>query len=312
MAKRKGRRPFVVMVAKNELLQLWGRLAFDMFQRIGIHVTPVHYYEPIPNTLTLKRSLWERPSELVGVNMNGPRQIELLEDFKARFKAEYDRTPRGRTSVAHEYYWDNNSYIGADGDMLYCMIRHFKPRRLFEIGSGNSTYMSARAVLENERETGQKCEYVVFDPYPNPVIKNGIPGLTKVVESGVEDVDVKVFESLEENDILFIDSSHVLRIGNDVQFLYLEALPRLKKGTVVHVHDIFLPEEYPIEWVFSEHFFWNEQYLLQSFLTFNGKFEVIWASRYMHTTYPEEMSAAFQSCGVRGMRPCSLWMRRTQ
>lgn len=312
MAAKKGRRPLMVKAAKSELLKLWGNLAFDVFQKIGIHVTPVHYYEPIPNTAALRKDLWEKRSGLVGVDLNEAKQLELLADFKSRFSAEYDRTPRHSTSVPHEYYWDNKSYIGVDGEMLYCMIRQLKPRRLFEIGSGNSTYMSARAVLENKLETGRECEYVVFDPYPNSVIRNGIPGVTRVVESGVEDVELAVFDRLEENDILFIDSSHVLRVGNDVQFLYLDVLPRLRKGVVVHVHDIFLPAEYPIEWVFGEHFFWNEQYLLQSFLTFNCKFEVLWASHFMHLEHPEELSAAFRSYDRGRTRPCSLWMRRTE
>jgi len=302
----------MVRVAKSELLQLWGNLAFDLLQKVGIHITPVHYYEPIPNTAALREDLWGTRSEMVGVGMNEAKQLELLADFRSRFKAEYDNTPKDPTSVPHEYYSDNNSYIGADGEMLYCMIRHFQPRRLFEIGSGNSTYMSARAVLANKRETGRECEYVVFDPYPNQVIRSGIPGLTRVVESGVEDVDLAVFDMLEENDILFIDSSHVLRIGNDVQFLYLEVLPRLRKGVVVHFHDIFLPEEYPMEWVLKEHFFWNEQYLLQGFLTFNAKFEIIWASHYMHMKHPKELTAAFRSFRNDKTRPCSMWIRRIE
>jgi len=312
MAAKKGRRPLMVKAAKSELLKLWGNLTFDLFQKIGIHITPVHYYEPIPNTAALRKDLWDRQSELVGVDMREAEQVELLASLRKRFGEEYDKTPRHSTSIPHEYYWDNKSYISVDGEMLYCMVRHFKPRRLYEIGSGNSTFMSARAVLENERETGKECEYVVFDPYPNDVIKAGVPGLKRVVESGVEEVDPSVFESLEENDILFIDSSHVLRIGNDVQFLYLEVLPRLKKGVVVHVHDIFLPKEYPIEWVFGEHFFWNEQYLLQSFLAFNGKFEVLWASHFMHLAHAAELAAAFKSYEREKTRPCSFWMRRTE
>lgn len=312
MADAKSGRSLMIRLVKSELTQLWGNLLFDALQRFSFHLTPVHYYEPIPDTRTLRDSLWERSSSLVGVDLGEQRQIALLSELASRYRGEYDSTPRRQTSVPHEYFLENKSYIGVDGEMLYSMIRRFKPRRMIEIGSGMSTLMSSRAVLKNREETGNACEYTVFDPYPNDVIKGGVPGLSRVVETGAEDVGIEEFSKLKENDILFIDSSHVLRIGNDVQYLYLDVLPRLSKGVVVHVHDVFLPAEYPREWVMKDHFFWNEQYLLQSFLTLNDSFRVLWASHFMHLAHSDLLSASFSSYDKTKIRPCSLWMQRVK
>lgn len=126
----------------------------------------------------------------------------------------------------------------------------------------------------------------------------------------MEEIPLSTFQKLKENDILFIDSSHVLKIGSDVFYEYLEIIPRLNKGVIVHSHDIFFPEEYCKEWVVKKQIFWNEQYLLQSFLSFNDSFEVLWAGRYMLCKYPDKLKTAFNSF-VRGKSwPCSFWMRK--
>lgn len=285
---------------------------FAFCERFGVHVTPVHYYEPIPDTRTLKDDIWLNPSDCVGVQLNESLQLEMLSTFRSKYAAEYGAIPSRKTSVPHEYYLDNSSYIAVDGEILYCMVRHFKPRRVFEIGSGNSTYMTAKALVMNKEKDGRECEFVVFDPYPDEVIRGGFPGLTQVVQTKVENVDIARFQELEENDILFIDSSHVLRIGNDVQYLYLEVLPRLKAGVVIHVHDIFLPLEYPKEWVMRDHFFWSEQYLLQAFLSFNDRFRILWSSSYMNLKHPDKLSEEFRSYSKGETRPCSLWMKRVK
>jgi len=118
------------------------------------------------------------------------------------------------------------------------------------------------------------------------------------------------FAKLKENDILFIDSSHVLKIGSDVQYEYLDILPRLSKGVIVHVHNIFLPAEYPKEWVLKDYTFWTEQYLLQAFLAFNDSFEVLWAGNYMHLKYPNELEDAFSSYKRDERLIGSFWMRK--
>ena len=125
----------------------------------------------------------------------------------------------------------------------------------------------------------------------------------------MEEVPLHEFGALRENDILFIDSSHVLKTGSDVQFLFLEILPRINKGVIVHLHDIFLAVEYPQDWVINKKYFWTEQYLLQAFLSFNESFEVIWAGHYMHLDYSAQLKNAFSSYdSIHG--PGSFWIRK--
>lgn len=202
-------------------------------------------------------------------------------------------------------------FESVDGEVLYCMIRHFKPKKIFEIGSGNSTYLFAQAILKNKEEHNDyECELVAIEPYPNNILKTGFAGLSKLIPKKVQDISLSEFKKLTENDILFIDSSHVLKIGSDVQYEYLEILPRLKKGVLVHLHDIFLPAEYPKEWVLKDYRFWTEQYLLQAFLAFNDSFEVIWAGSYMHLKHPDKLEVAFSSYRRNERWPGSFWIRK--
>ncbi len=241
--------------------------------------------------------------------MNEKKQIQLLNQF-LRFKGEYDSFPKNKTSKPHEYYLKNPNFGPVDAEILYCMIRHFKPKKMVEIGSGFSTLLSAQAILKNEEDYGQKTELIAIEPYPNEILKSGFPGLSRLIPEKSEKTDFSLFNELKENDILFIDSSHVLKIGNDVYFEYLEILPRLRKGVIVHIHDIFLPFEYPKEWVLNMHRFFNEQYLLQAFLSFNSAFEVLWAGAYMHLKYPSKLEEAFSSYDKKSVQPGSFWITR--
>lgn len=288
------------------------RRSFPFWQKLGVHVVPNHFYQPIPDTRTLNDELWQKPSDLPGLELNDEGQLALLGEFAARYKNEYESFPRQKTTTAHQYYVENGQFESVDGEVLYCMIRHFKPRRIFEIGSGNSTYLSAQAILKNREESGEACELTAFEPYPNEVLRAGFPGLTNLVAGKAQEIPFDKFEELGENDILFIDSSHVLKIGSDVQYEYLEVLPRLRKGVIVHVHDIFLPAEYPRKWVMESRTFWNEQYLLRAFLTFNDTFEVLWGGSYMHLTHPDKLEAAFSSYTRETRWPGSFWMRRVK
>src|SRR5206468_3938156 len=148
------------------------------------------------------------------------------------------------------------------------------------------------------------AEFTSVEPYPNPTIRAGVPGLTRLEPKKVQDVPLSFFQQLEANDILFIDSSHVLCIGSDVQYEFLDILPSLKPGVVVHVHDILIPREYHRKWV-MEGRFWGEQYILQAFLAFNDSFEVLWAGQYMHLTHPDKLRAAMKGYAPQECSPSS-------
>lgn len=298
----------VVSLVARLLPRRWmcSKRFFHLWERQGYHVTPCHFHEPVPDTRDLGPELWTKQSDLVGIDLNEAAQLRLLEEFSSRYKSEYQNLPREKTSAAQQYYLNNGFFESVDGEILYCMIRHFKPRRIFEIGSGNSTYLSAQAVREN----GRPCELVAFEPHPETALRAGVPEPSRLVRTKVQDVPVQEFERLEENDILFIDSSHVLTIGSDVQVEILEILPRLKKGVLVHLHDVFIPSEYPKSWVLENHLFWTEQYLLQAFLTFNNAFEVLWAASYMHLKHPDVLEQHFSSYQRQDRWPGSFWMRK--
>ena len=284
-------------------------LTFPLWERLGLHVRPVHFYEPVPDTRRLGPEIWARRTEMVGIDLKPKQQLDLLRELAHRYRSEYDAFPRLATGRPLEYHVDNRSFESVDGEILYAMIRRLKPERMIEIGSGFSTLVAAQALLRNEADGASPCDYVVCDPYAGEKIRRGVPGVTRLIHAPVQEVPIAAFEALGENDILFIDSSHVLRIGSDVQYEYLEILPRLHPGVHVHIHDIFLPAEYPEAWVRREHRFWTEQYLLQAFLCYNRAFEVVWAGSYMHLKHPDELRAAFASYGP-GRHPGSFWIRR--
>ena len=287
--------------------------SFGLWERLGIHIVPNHFYQPIPDVKSLDDHLWETPSALVGINMDEQSQTALLSQFCDAYKQEYNLFPTSKTGRSYDYFVNNGGFESVDGEILYCIIRHFKPKRVIEIGSGNSTYLSASAIQKNKEEDPEyTCELTAIEPYPNRVLQDGFPNLSHLIKEPVQNVPLSVFERLGENDILFIDSSHVLRVGSDVQYEYNEILPRLNKGVLIHVHDIFLPLEYPKRWIRQEHRFWTEQYLLQAFLTYNSAFKVVWAGHYMHWKYPELLEKAFGTYSREKIRPGSFWMKKIQ
>jgi predicted O-methyltransferase YrrM len=276
------------------------RLLEPLGRKLNFRFYFVHfqsYYWPIPDRRSLTDSLWARHSDLPGVDMNAAGQLRLLDEFRANYATEYGAIDRGFGEV--------------DAQVLYCMLRTYKPARMIEIGSGNSTRLSAAALLKNASEQPGRapCDFTAIEPHPAADIRAGFPGLTRLLERRAQDVPLETFAALRENDVLFIDSSHVLAIGSDVQYEFLEVIPRLRSGVLVHVHDIFLPAEYPKRWVVDGRF-WDEQYLLQAFLAFNNRFEVLWAGHWMHLTHPGQLRAAFATYDPARAAPGSFWMRR--
>jgi len=277
--------------------------AFHLFEQNGVHVTPVDFYQPIPDTRSLDEELWRRRSDLVGIDLNVDVQLDLLTQQFPRFRSEYDAVPREQPPSAQGFYLTNGMFDGTDALAYYCMIRHFQPRRIVEVGSGFSTRLAAEAGLLNGVTT-----LTAVDPHPGELLSRGFDGLTALREEHVEQLELAFFDQLDANDVLFVDSSHVSRTGGDVNFLFLEVLPRLKPGVIVHLHDIFLPAEYPREWILEKCRFWSEQYLLQAFLTFNDTWEVLLANNYLGSEHREALMETFPKSPWWGGG--SFWMRR--
>jgi len=283
---------------------------FDLWQERGYHVTPVHFYQPVPDTRRLGDRLWTERTATPGLDYREEEQIDLVRSFAAAYRSEYEALPRGPAGPG-VFYLDNGGFRSVDAETLYCMIRRHRPRRMIEIGSGLSTCLAAQTLRRNAADDpARTCRFTTIDPYPAREAREGMPGLTEVLPTEVQEVPLRVFQELGEDDILFIDSSHVLRIGSDVQYEFLEILPRLRPGVLVHVHDIFLPAEYPRSWVLGEKRFWTEQYLLQAFLAFNGAFRVVLAAGYLHLRRPDILESGFPSYDRVRERPGSFWMKR--
>jgi len=270
---------------------------FPIWEQHGFHATPVHFYQPIPDTRELPETLWKQPSNLVGINMNDAMQLDLLRNHFTKFREECSDFP------AEPPPGQRRPFRGVDALAAYCMVRHFQPRLIIEVGSGFSSLALGQAAAKNKNSA-----LICIDPFPSDFLRKGFPGLQSSIEKKIQDIDLKFFSRLQSGDILFIDSSHTVKIGGDVNFLFLEVLPRLKPGVIVHVHDIFLPFEYRRDWVLDEFRFWNEQYLLQAFLTFNSEFEVLLANSYLNHYYQKDLKAAFRN--LPSWAGGSFWMRR--
>lgn len=270
---------------------------FPFWEKHGFHVTPVHFYQPIPDTRSLPDALWKQPSDLVGINMNEATQLDLLRNHFMKFRHEYENfhvePPPGQ----------RRAFRGVDALVGYCMVRHFQPQLIIEVGSGFSSLVLGQAAAKNKNSV-----LMCIDPFPSNLLRGECPGLESVVAKKVQDTDLKFFSRLQSGDILFIDSSHTVKIGGDVNYLFLEVLPRLNPGVIVHVHDVFLPFEYRRDWVLDEFRFWTEQYLLQAFLTFNSEFEVLLANSYLNHYHQEDLKAAFRK--LLSWEGGSFWMRR--
>jgi predicted O-methyltransferase YrrM len=288
----------------------FARRTFGFWERLGIHLTPADDFGPIPNTRALRAETWSRSSELVGIDLRPQQQLALLDSFKDLYRREYEEFPATpQEADPHEFFLDNEFFGSVDAEVLYCMIRHFKPRRVIEIGAGFSTLLSAQAARTSKELDGRDVAVLSIDPSPQPFLRD--LSSVELIEQRLEEVPLATFEELDANDILFIDSSHVLRTGGDVQYEYLEVVPRLRPGVLVHVHDVFLPAEYPYEWVMKERRFCTEQYLLQAFLAFNSEFEVLWAAGFLDMQYPSRLKEAFSSYDPSTPAPGSFWMRRS-
>jgi hypothetical protein len=277
---------------------------FRLWEQHGFHITPANYYSPIPDTRSLPDSLWTEDSGLLGIDMNDAGQRHLLCDVFGTFSSEYEDFAAKPTDVSSEFHFNNGMFDGIDALTLYCMVRHFQPRRIIEVGSGYSSRVSARAALRN-----QCTELVCVEPYPDAILRGGMPGLSKLIPKRIQDLDMQFFEQLEPGDFLFIDTSHTVKIGGEVNYLFFNVIPRLKPGVLVHIHDIFFPREYVRAGVLDMFLFWNEQYLLQAFLMFNSDFEVVLCNSYLTVHYEKELQRIFPN-SPWWTAGCSFWMRR--
>jgi len=299
--------PIITYMAKtgvgtNHCLQ-WGSLPM-----------PVHFYSPVPDLQDLeRRNVWDYKSSLVGIDLHPQGQIEFLLRLGQEFGHECN-WPENPQADSYQFYTENGTFSFGCAASTHCLIRHFKPRHVIEVGSGNSSVVISNALIRNSKDSEEKIEYVVIDPYPQPLIKKGLPGMTELIKERVELLDMSFFDKLGKNDVLFIDSGHTVRIGSDVNYLILEVLPRLSPEVIIHFHDIGLPYEYPKVYATNPQFrvFWTEAYLLQGFLCYNNAFEILLSMNYLMTDQQAVFRTAFPLYDPLRHRASSgsFWVRR--
>lgn len=299
---------------------------FKALQHLGISLGPNHFYWPVPNLSELEQQHWPSGRLEGCVNLRFPAQLKFLQQLASKYSPEWNFPDRPTSDSA--YHYNNGFFEAVDAEMAYSFVRRFKPARIVEVGGGFSTRLLAQALRTNFERDGVRAELTTIDPGLQPSHNPAHGVSTEVIPQPVQEIDLDVFSSLDAGDILFLDSSHVVRVGSDVVYEYLEILPRLRKGVLIHAHDIFLPHDYPLSWVVNNLSFWNEQYLLLAFLSFNSSFEVLWSSSGMQTFHPgalEKMVPRWRESHrklPKGFRrfvpsldgeriwPSSLWMRR--
>jgi hypothetical protein len=275
----------------------------------------VHYYSPVPDIRDLeKRQVWEKKSELSGIDFHPEEQLAMLEQLGREFGSECD-WPLAAPADPTQFYLKNNSFSYGCASALHTLTRHFKPRHFIEVGSGNSSRVISKALAMNRDDDPVYVpEYIVVDPYPNEMVLSQLASVTRISKEKVECVDPKLFEILEENDILFVDSGHTVRTGSDVNFIILDILPRLRPGVIIHFHDINLPYDYQKVYFTNPQFrmFWTEAYLLQAFLAFNQNFEILLAMNYLQTDHMNAFCKAFPLFNLEDnwANSGSFWIRR--
>jgi len=266
-----------------------------------------HFYSPIadPDDIASRKDrIFARRDGSPGIDYREDAQLALMADLAPHVRGiDY---PVEDPGDGQTYFYNNDQFPALDADFLHAALCHFRPSNMIEVGSGFSSLITASV---NRTTIGNAINFSCIEPYPRQFLIDGVEGISNLVVSRVEDVDPTFFEQLGDGDFLFIDSSHVAKVGSDVNYLFFEIIPRLRPGVIVHVHDIFLPDEYPPEWVIDQSRNWNEQYLLQAFLQFNDAWQVLWASHLMVTRHEQAVQAVFPRVPRLG-KGGSLWMRR--
>ncbi|MBX3177326.1 MAG: class I SAM-dependent methyltransferase [Candidatus Hydrogenedentes bacterium] len=301
------------------MVLLPGAVPMKLFRRIGVHRLPLcknalfrlgvfplvnHYYEPQFDHRELAGG-YAKDRSLPGIDWNVDGQLRMLGKF-THF-GELAELEGRRLEGIPPFSYQNSLFSYGDADYWYQIIRAVKPKRIFEIGSGNSTIV-ARLALEMNREDDPDyaCKHVCIEPFESPWLDGS--GVT-LIRKPVEHVGGEFFLELDEDDILFIDSSHIIRPQGDVLFEYLELLPSLKPGVIVHIHDIFSPKNYPEQWIARDVRFWNEQYLLEAFLSHNASWQVVGALNYLFHHHPNELGAVVPELSTE-RPPGSFYIRR--
>jgi predicted O-methyltransferase YrrM len=287
-----------------------GNYRFLQFAPLG------HFYSPIPDIKEIRAKsaiIFDRsPMQIPGIDVCREEQVELAREF-VRY---YEDIPFPDNKTACRFYLDNGYFSYGDAVVLYSMMRRFKPKRVIEVGSG---FSSAAMLDVNDRFYNGEIDFTFIEPFPArllSLLEKRDKERCCILQKPVQEVPVVLFSSLQANDILFVDSSHVVKAHSDVVHLCFNILPLLNRGVIVHFHDILWPFEYPNLW-FDNGRAWNEAYLLRAFLQYNNAFHILYFNSMMEIQYGaflrNELPLAMkQSSSPLTPGNTSLWIRKMQ
>lgn len=280
-------------------------VARKLYLATGVLPVRRHYYEPFFDPSSFRKPV-EEDRSLPGIDLRETEQLALLKTLHG--KGALQGLPQDGNGHGN-FRYGNDFFPPGDAEFLFAMIRYYRPRRIIEVGSGNSTLMILHAIEANRSDDPEyDCRLTCIEPYEAPWLEQR--GVT-VMRTCVEEMELDFFASLESGDILVIDSSHVIKPQGDILCLYLQVLPILKKGVFVHIHDILTPRDYFRTWMVDKLQLWNEQYMLEAFLSMNNEYQVVAALNFLRHHHFEKLAAV---CPVLAQEPDSepgsFWIRR--
>ncbi len=305
------------MSARQQIKQLLFK-SFILSDRLGLHVLPKHYYSPIPDYewLAEHKDLWTNRIELHGVEWNLDRQLAWLSDVCAPYYTEVRGLEFYNRATADQW---GPGFGAIESQVLHCVMRSFAPRRIIEIGSGVSTACMSESVRMNEQDGKPRSEITCIEPFPRPVFSS-LRGVRHIKQL-CQQVPLSLYRELESGDLLFIDSSHAVKTGSDVVKIYLEIIPNLAPGVIIHIHDVYLPYVYPRD-ALTHVFGWQEMAMLAALLTNNDRLSVLTCLSALHydcaAALQEVLSDYRPQANDHGLQPpagsregyfpASLWM----
>jgi predicted O-methyltransferase YrrM len=257
----------------------------------GNAFAPGGYYSPMPSMDEIKGYDFNcpLPETLPGIDLNDNEQLKLLDSFEP-FYIELPFTDEKSEKL--RYYYKNGFYSYSDAILLYCMIRHLKPKKIIEVGSG---FSSSVTLDTNERFMENSIKCIFIEPYParlESLLKDNDKENVMIHKKRLQEIPIEIFGELNKNDILFIDSTHVAKFNSDVNYVLHRILPMLESGVYIHFHDVFYPFEYPREWLLEGRA-WNEQYMLRAFLEYNTNFKIMLFNTYLEKMYEVKIKNRF-------------------
>ena len=267
--------------------QLFG--LYKLGSRVGVQVMPSHYYLGVPNIIELERSgdEWQGKSAMPGIDIDLDAQLQTLRTVCLAYQDEYAGNTAYKEGVARSY---GPGYGYVEAQLLHAVIRHYAPKRIIEVGSGVSTHCMLTALERNRRDGAEPTAITCVEPYPSARLRQ-TAGI-ELLQRKVQTVPVDVFRKLQAGDFLFIDSSHTVKAGSDVNYLFLEVLPVLEPGVIVHIHDIFLPYDYQRN-LLKTFLHWSETSLLRAYLTHNSRVAILFCLSLLHYERQEQLREVF-------------------